>query len=149
MASILSLSIVYAATAGLLKFNGTAVISPNAKVVFSDVIDTGRAVDTFSISPDGQTMQFTVHLDAVKNNTAVITPKLHNSGVVPIILGTLVTSPPPKGISVVWPTNFDGLRLEPGEYSDNAEKITVTLTDSTLAPDSYTFSATISYTQSN
>jgi hypothetical protein len=144
---VLSIGTAYAGTTGLLDFNSTATINPNAKVIFNKMTyqfgDTGYSS---VISADGQSLFFTIPLDPV-NNHARFSVDVQNSGNVPVLLGNLTpTVNPVDGIRVSWPTEFNGLRLEPGEYSAEYN-IDVQLTNDSIPPGSYTFSASLSYEQ--
>ena len=147
---VLGLSIAYAAITGVLTFNGTAVVSSGADVVFTNVAFDPAATtssDSFVLSADGKTIDFEVYVDAL-NNVSILNTQVENVGTVPVILSTIeVAEPPPAGLMVTWPT-YSGILLAPGELS-TLSPVTVELSTATpmTTPGSYNFSATLTYSE--
>jgi hypothetical protein len=149
LVGVLALGIVYAATTGLLNFSGTAVINPNVKVVFDSArIENGTASDTYSISPDGQSLTFSVNL-AGQDDYADIYFALANTGNVPVVLGNLTdTTPGADGtVTVTWPDNMDGYTFGAGSGMQWDKSIRLTLSDPFATTGSRTFTATLNYEQ--
>ena len=146
--SVLGLAVVYAAVTGVLNFRGTAVVNPNAHVIIQDAhVEKGKPTDLINISSDKQSLDFTVHLDN-PGDDALVGIRLLNDGNVPVTLGSLIeTTKAPAGVTVTWPKEFDGLRLEPGIYTEYFNVHVEWTGTGDLTADNFTFSATLNYTQ--
>ena len=120
LACALGLSIVYAATTGLLSFSGTAFVSTNAEAIFVELELDAFATNpqsSFTVSADQKTVEILAHVDLI-DNACVLSAKVENVGTVPITLNSIdILEDLPPGLSFIPPTFITGLRLEPGEVS--------------------------------
>ncbi|MCL1789999.1 MAG: hypothetical protein FWG40_01360 [Peptococcaceae bacterium] len=127
LALFLLSAIVYAAIAGLLVFNGMALLNPGLRVDFVDESLEGgpltvdmEVVEAIEVTDSGQTLKFTVYLSAPGQSRDVFF-KVKNVGALSAELDTIIPGYPgelPAGVLVDWPEDIDGLILEPGETSD-------------------------------
>ena len=148
---VLGLSVVYAATAGSIVFNGTAIVSPSANAVFGDtfLVENLNPRSTFDVSADGKTITFTAHVDTV-DNVAMLMTHIKNVGALPIILeGVEASSDFPMGLSFMPPYIAEPIRLESGQTSGplNLRVVMSPTLKPPTPPGIYTFQATINYTE--
>jgi hypothetical protein len=143
---ILGIGIVYAATTGLLNFSGTAVVNPNAKVIFDDATITGgTGTSDYTISSDGQTLTFTADFNG-SANTITVYADVENTGNVPVVLGTpTLNSSQSPGFTVNLKDDLEGVEMGIGSGMGGA--IFEIVTDAYLEPGSYTITAELSYEQ--
>ena len=119
-AVLLVSSVVYAAWTGVLNFSGTAELNQTVRLdIVGESITDKKASESIAVStPEGETLTFTVELDA-PNDTRYVNFSIRNAGNLPVILSRLDIIAPSEGSGVVadWP-NVQNMVIQPGETSD-------------------------------
>lgn len=124
---LLGSGVIYAAWMGVLNLTGTAELNQSVRLSITDESVTDRRTgDSIAVStPDGETMTFSVELDA-PNDMRYVTFKIQNVGNLPAVLGPPDTSNPDAatGVAVDWPGDLEDMVIMPGATSDE-QTITV------------------------